>query len=94
MLAIVARVVLSGVHLDLDRHAGMVAVFPDRSGFTIGRLTRAVQVEGAWLYRCHWDVCDLARARRDRCARPPIRYPGPSVELVHLYDAWLRTREE
>lgn len=93
MLPIIARAVVSALHLDPERHAGMVAVFADRSGFTIARSTRASEVEGAWLYHCHWDGCDYARARRDRFARPrPTSDPAPSADAVHLYDAWRRAR--
>lgn len=96
-LQIVARPVATSVGYDAEEHRGLVAVFTDRTGFTVSRSTDPSELEGAFLYRCHWDVCEPARQLRDRLhrerhgssARAAIDDMG---DAVHRYAQWRRLR--
>lgn len=92
-IQVVARPVTTAAHLDLAQHAGLVAVWPDRTGFTLSTHTDPAEVDGAFLYECHWDVCEHARAVRDRMSRARSRPrldvdPELDPELVRRYVAW------
>jgi hypothetical protein len=97
-IQVVTRPVATAATFDRDLHAGLVAVWPDRSGFTISRADDRDELDGALLYRCHWDVCADARRLRDRIARErgsrhaaghaPGVDPEPDPELLRRYVAW------
>ena len=95
-LQIVARCVATAALFDPGAHAGMIAVFTDRTGFTVSRFTQADDIEGAFLYRCHWDVCGDARRIRDRIHRERYGAPTPDLgtepdpDVVDRYAAWRR----
>jgi hypothetical protein len=99
-LQIVCRPVTTAAFYDPAVHHGLVAVFTDRTGFSVSRFTSADEVEGAFLYPCHWDVCDDARRVRDRMHR--ARWGSragdddlaPDPEVVSRYELWRRTRED
>lgn len=99
-IQVVARPVASAAFFDADAHAGLVAVWPDRAGFTVGRATEPEEVDGSFLYRCHWDTCDAARRTRDRisrerAARRPFAAdhdPEQDPELLRRYAAWRDTQ--
>jgi hypothetical protein len=102
-IQVVARPVATAAFFDPFLHAGLVAVWPDRTGFTVGRATEASEVDGAFLYRCHWDTCDHARALRDRMSRERTRSNAAAAavavddevdpELVRRYAAWRDAQE-
>ena len=94
-IQIVARPVATAALYEPERHAGLVAVFTDRTGFTVSRFTPADEVEGAFLYPCHWDVCEHARRERDRISseRAKVSHPeldplAPDPDVVRRYAAW------
>lgn len=98
-IQIVARPVATAALYDPERHAGLVAVYTDRTGFTVSRFTPRDEVEGAFLYPCHWDVCDHARRERDRISseRAKVSHPeldelAPDPDVVRRYAAWLEAR--
>jgi hypothetical protein len=95
-IQIVAKPVTTAAFYDPEQHAGLVAVFTDRTGFTVSRFTPSDEVEAAFLYPCHWDVCDHARSERDRISRErraaaaPIDDDlTPDVDAVLRYARWL-----
>lgn len=97
-LQIVARPVTTAPFYDAETHQGLVAVFTDRTGFTVSRFTPADEVEGAFLYPCHWDVCEEARRFRDRLHR--ARYGTrrdddlhPAGEALLRYEQWRHARD-
>lgn len=98
-LQIVARPVTTSAFFDASEHHGLVAVYADRTGFTVSRHTPADEVEGAFLYRCHWDVCEDARLLRDRLHRE--RYGShrddegldPAADLLLRYRFWREQRD-
>lgn len=99
-LQLVARpLVTSAVLYEPDRHAGLVAVFPDRTGFTVSRFTAREDLDGAFLYECHWDVCEHARQERDRISARRRRaacdaeQDFEALEAVDRYAAWRRHRD-
>jgi hypothetical protein len=96
-LQIVARPVATAALFDAEAHHGLVAVYTDRTGFTISRFTTAAELEGTFLYRCHWDVCEDARRVRDRLHRERYGFEdtpdAPAAHVVHRYDAWRRQRD-
>jgi hypothetical protein len=103
-IQVVARPVATAATFDRDAHAGLVAVWPDRSGFTVSRVDEYHELEGALLYRCHWDVCADARRLRDRIARErggsrhgagdgPRDRPELAPELLRRYVAWRDGRD-
>ncbi len=101
-MQIEARVVASDAWFEASEHRGLVAVFADGTGFTVSRFTPADAIEGALLYRCHWDVCEVAEAERntisrDRAlkrARAERREAGERFAAgADRYEQWLRTRE-
>ena len=95
-MQIVARPVATSAFYDPGAHAGLVAVFTDRTGFTVSRFTPADEVEGAFLYPCHWDVCEFAsrererigRERRSRGAHHAVDGAAPDPDAVRRYEAW------
>jgi hypothetical protein len=98
-LQIVARPVTTSMFYEPAEHHGLVAVFTDRTGFTVSRFTEHDEVDGAFLYPCHWDVCEDAKRTRNRLHRE--RYgprPGdedelePTSDAVLRYEQWLRAR--
>ena len=96
-LQIVARPVTTAAFFDPGEHHGLVAVFADRTGFTVSRFTPVDEIEGAFLYRCHWDVCEDARRLRDRLHRQ--RYGSRDDEaadadpdILLRYEQWRRER--
>lgn len=96
-LQIVARPVTTSAFFDAEHHAGLVAVFTDRTGFTVSRFTPRDEVEGAFLYPCHWDVCEDARRVRDRLHRARWGSRGdddPSFgsDVLLRYEEWRRAR--
>lgn len=99
-MQIVARPVTTSMFFDPTTHHGLVAVFTDRTGFTVSRFTTVDEVEGAFLYQCHWDVCEDAARVRDRLHRD--RYGTYSMDddlasapdSVHRYEQWLRGRRD
>jgi len=98
-LQITARPVASGRWFDPSVHLGLVAVLPDRTGFTVGRFETADDLDDTVLYRCHWDTCDGARATKERLAgRFRSTDPGEGSrfeqddEVVLRYGQWLRER--
>ena len=98
-IQIVARPVTTAAFYDPEQHAGLVAVFTDRTGFTVSRFTPADEVEAAFLYPCHWDVCDHARRERDRisqerraAAAPVDGDLAPDVDAVLRYARWRESR--
>ena len=100
-IQIVARPVATAAFYDPEQHAGLVAVFTDRTGFTVSRFTPADEVEGAFLYPCHCDVCDHARSERDRISRErraalaPLEGDlAPDVDAVLRYSRWLSSRSD
>lgn len=100
-IQIVARPVTTSAFYDPEVHAGLVAVFTDRTGFTVSRFTPADEVESAFLYPCHWDVCEHARRERDRISRErraafaPIEDDlTPDVDAVLRYARWLAARSD
>ncbi|MCW2928710.1 MAG: hypothetical protein JWM86_2678 [Thermoleophilia bacterium] len=100
-IQIVARPHSTAARLDPAEHLGKVAVFTDRTGFTIGRDVTADELEDAFVYDCHWDVCDHARTVRDRMHRErtgrdqpePVSATDPDPDLVRRYEAWRSERE-
>lgn len=100
-LQIVARPVTTAARIDPAQHRGMVAVFDDRTGFTIGRDVTVDELDDAFVYRCHWDECEHARRVRDRMHRErngdlPRELDDdlePDPDVVRRYDAWRRSRE-
>lgn len=97
-LPIIARPVSTAACFDAGEHVGLVAVFTDRTGFTVPRSTTPDDIEGAFLYRCHWDVCDDARRLRDRLHRERGGGAGGDLdgdcELVRRYGAWRQRLRE
>ncbi len=100
-IQIVARPVATAAFYDPATHAGLVAVFTDRTGFTVSRFTPADEVEGAFLYPCHWDVCEHARTERDRISRerraaaaPVVDALDPDPRVVLRYAAWRDGRSD
>lgn len=98
-LQVVARPVTTSTWFEPGEHHGLVAVFADRTGFTVSRSTTADEVDGAFLYPCHWDVCEDARRIRDRIHRD--RYgtsqehsPAPERDVVLRYHQWRRARDD
>lgn len=100
-IQIVARPVVTAAFYDPTEHAGLVAVFTDRTGFTVSRFTPADEVEDAFLYPCHWDVCDHARSERDRISRErraanfssrETRDTDAEIDAVLRYRAWRDAR--
>jgi hypothetical protein len=94
-IPIVARPVGSAASFDPVAHAGLVAVWPDRTGFTIPRAIEPDELEHALLYRCHWDACDHARVVRDRLGRHRTRrvehadaHGELDPQLLDRYAAW------
>lgn len=94
-MQVVARPVTTAAFFDAAAHHGLVAVYTDRTGFTVSRFTTIDEVEGAFLYQCHWDVCEEARRVRDRKHRE--RYGAfdedelePAPEVVRRYAQWRR----
>lgn len=99
-IQLVARPLVTATALyDASRHAGLVAVFTDRTGFTVSRFTTRDELDGAFLYECHWDVCEHARSERDRISarrRRPSRDPEggfAELEAVDRYASWRRGRD-
>jgi hypothetical protein len=92
-IQVVARPVTTAAFFDPAAHHGLVAVFTDRTGFTLSRFTERDDVEDAFLYACHWDVCDDARRVRDRMHRERYGSRDDSDELAATDDAVLRYRE-
>ena len=98
-LQIVARPVTTAAFFRPQEPHGLVAVFADRTGFTVSRFTPVDEVEGAFLYACHWDVCEQAARLRDRLHRE--RY-GSRVdddvvaegEAISRYEQWRRERAD
>lgn len=94
-LQIVARPVTTAAFFDAVVHRGLVAVFRDRTGFSVSRFTTSDDVGDAFLYRCHWDVCADAARLRDRLHRD--RYGlesgdeglAPAPDAVRRYQQWL-----
>lgn len=68
-IQVIARPISTAACFSPSEHAGLVAVFRDRTGFTVSRFTAREDIEDALLYRCHWDACDEARRVRDRIHR-------------------------
>ena len=100
-IQIVAKPVTTAAFYDPEAHAGLVAVFTDRTGFTVSRFTPTDEVETAFLYPCHWDVCDHARSERDRisaerrAAFAPLEDDlAPDVDAVLRYARWLESRPD
>lgn len=99
-LQIVARPVTTGACFDAASHHGLVAVFTDRTGFTVSRFTARDEVEGAFLYACHWDVCEDARRVRDRLHRERYGSRRDDDDLVAesdvllRYEQWRRQRSD
>ena len=96
-LQIVARPVTTAACFDPEEHHGLVAVFTDRTGFSVSRFTSRDELEGAFLYACHWDVCDDARAVRDRLHRERwgSRRDDELVadsDVLLRYEQWRRSR--
>lgn len=98
-IQLVARpLVTSSALYDPALHAGLVAVFTDRTGFTVSRFTTRDELDGAFLYECHWDVCEHARRERDRISaerRRPLRDPEQGwdeLEALDRYAAWWSRR--
>lgn len=100
-MQIEARVVATGTWFEASEHRGLVAVFADGTGFTVSRFTPADAVDGALLYRCHWDVCEVAAQERDaisreraqRKARAEMREAGERfAQGAERYADWLRNR--
>lgn len=96
-LQVTARPVARGRWFDPRVHLGLVAVLPDRTGFTVGRFELREDLEDTVLYRCHWDTCDGARAMRDRIAgqRSRLATEGDGAfdhedEVVLRYEQWRR----
>lgn len=94
-MQIVARPVATAAFFDPEAHHGLVAVYTDRTGFTVSRQTPRDEVEGAFLYRCHWDTCELAKEVRDRLHRERrgverVEQPEP---MLDRYASWRRDRE-
>lgn len=101
-MQIEARMVAPDTWFEAGEHRGMVAVFRDGSGFTVSRFTPASAVEGAWLYRCHWDVCDAAASERDALSRVYSKRRARAErheaevrfhEAVDRYAHWRHTRD-
>lgn len=99
-IQLVARpLVTSAALYEPTRHAGLVAVFTDRTGFTVSRFTTREEVDGAFLYECHWDICEHARQERDRISaqrRHPARdaeQDFEALDAVDRYAAWRRGRD-
>ncbi|MCW2924249.1 MAG: hypothetical protein JWM98_1653 [Thermoleophilia bacterium] len=99
-LQVVARPVTTAAFFDPVAHAGLVAVFRDGTGFTVGRFTTRDDVEDAFLYRCHWDVCDHAASVRDRLHRERYGSAGADAQpgtthgdALHRYTQWRRDRD-
>jgi hypothetical protein len=98
-IQIVARPVATAAFYEPERHAGLVAVFTDRTGFTVSRFTPADEVDDAFLYPCHWDVCDHARRERDRisaerrartaASADPLE---PHWDVMRRYAEWRESR--
>lgn len=88
-MQIVAQVVATSQWFEASEHRGLVAVFENGTGFTVSRFTPEPSVDGSWLYRCHWDVCDAAAAERD--ARSKLgaerRAGARHREYVRQFDA-------
>ena len=93
-MQIEARMIAPDTWFETGEHRGMVAVFTDGTGFTVSRFTTGSAVEGAWLYRCHWDVCDAkSRAYTRRRARAERREAEVKFhEAVDRYTQWRSTR--
>jgi len=98
-LQVIARPLTTAAFFDPNVHHGLVAVFTDRTGFTIGRFTTADDVGDALLYRCHWDVCDRAALMRDRLHRErygawgPIEQPSTTLDALNRYARWRNERD-
>ncbi|MCB0878075.1 MAG: hypothetical protein KDC46_03745 [Thermoleophilia bacterium] len=100
-LPIVARPVATAATFDTVAHAGFVAVYVDRTGFTIPRGTSRDELDDAFVYRCHWDVCEHARRTRDRLSSARDRAfeasPDPESadpDAVRRYIAWRESRRD
>lgn len=97
-LQIVARPITTAAFFDAAEHHGLVAVFTDRTGFTTSRFTSRDDVEGAFLYPCHWDVCEDARRVRDRLHRERWGSSSsddalvPDPDVITRYERWRRSR--
>lgn len=104
-MQIVARPVTTAAWFDPDAHAGLVAVFVDRTGFTVSRATDPDEIDTAFLYQCHWDVCEQSRLERDRISstrrRTALRQPdaandeddgGGRLDALLRYAAWRESR--
>ena len=97
-LQIVAHPITTGRWFEPEQHAGLVAVFVDRTGFTIGRSIERDEIEDAFLYPCHWDVCTDARRIRDRLHRERVAGASlrgeedlvPDPEVMRRYVQWRR----
>jgi len=93
-LQIVARPVTTSTWFDTGSHLGLIAVFPNRTGFTVSRAHTSDDLVGAFLYRCHWDVCVDAKRIRDRMHRERYGAPADAGELdaapdvVRRYAEW------
>lgn len=97
-MPIVARAVISGRLFDPSRHAGLVAVAADRTGFTTSRSTDPADVADTVLYRCHWDVCEAAAARRAELShvrrggeRADVGGSVTDIDALHRYAQWRDT---
>ncbi len=85
-LQVVAQPVATAATYDEVAHAGLVAVYVDRTGFTVPRGTTRDELDGALLYRCHWDVCADARRTRDRMSAERRRGDESTRESVDPID--------
>ena len=102
-MQIVARPITTSAFYDPAAHAGLVAVFTDRTGFTVSRFTPADEVEGAFLYPCHWDVCEFAARERERIGRErrasqaaqrAVDGQAPDPDVIRRYQAWRGDRDD
>jgi hypothetical protein len=101
-MQVVARPVTTAALFDPAAHAGLVAVFTDRTGFTVGAGTSPHDIEDAFLYQCHWDVCDDARRTRDRIAGDRRRALDADIhaqsdadqDVVRRYALWRGERHD
>jgi hypothetical protein len=95
MMPLVARAPTSARARDPHLCRGLVAVYADACGFTVGASTTADELHDAWLYQCHWDVCEHAATERDRWTRQRAsvdadasELDGPALAAHHRYAAW------
>jgi hypothetical protein len=98
-IQVVARPVTTAAFFDPAAHAGLIAVFTDRTGFTVSRATERAEVDQAFLYQCHWDVCEQSRMMRDRISRERRGIRSETdpdadgrLDAMHRYTAWRRSR--